>query len=163
MPAPIGDRCRARPEKLSYDRDFEQVPAAHYTHMRNETPSLKERLGRYSGATAAAMCLDWDTPAVEPMAHLFENLLNASTCPYSGEVIKIHPLALQIRLNGNPEQPTFSDVLKMDDTTQNEWMDSMDKELEALHKQKALKIVDHSKAIGRQICNRKCPSVDFSG
>jgi hypothetical protein len=97
------------------------------------------------------MMLDWDTRAKDPTARLFERMQALCTCPISGELFRMHPLALQVRLNGSPEQPSYSDVLRMDEKTRYEWFDSMDKEIAALAKRKAFQIVNRSEARDRQI------------
>ena len=63
----------------------------------------------------------------------------------------MHPLALHAHLHRSPGQPTNNDVMEMEDTKCKEWHDSIDKELEALHKCKAFKIVDQSAATKCQI------------
>ena len=122
-----------------------------YTRMQDKPPSLQEHLGRFTGATAAAMTLDWNKPACEPTAKYFEILLALSTCPVSGQLFDMHPLALQARLMGSPEQPSYNDVMRMDDQSKEEWRQSMDKEIAALYKQKAMKLVNRTAAKGRQI------------
>ena len=63
----------------------------------------------------------------------------------------MHLLALQVCLNGSQGQPTYNNVLKMDPVDQEEWYNSMDKEITILYKHNALQVVDRGKALNHQI------------
>jgi hypothetical protein len=156
-------RNRKKPEKLTYDHDFNQESKrSFYSKVfkttSNPLPVPQTYPSAYSTPVARAMHLNWNETSTNPQDpndayyKSFEYLMEADSCPLSQEIYSIHPFALQIRLNQDVnDKPTLGEILRMPDEEKYLWFDSMNLELNALWEKDCFELVDESQAKGRQI------------
>ena len=79
------------------------------------------------------MNLDWNERATTPMSRMFQHYERRYTDHRRGYIEDFHPFALVAKAN-QEDYPTYREVLRMNDADREEWLESMQDEMEGLYK-----------------------------
>jgi hypothetical protein len=91
------------------------------------------------------MNLDWNERATTPMARMFAHFEKMYTNHRAGYIEEFHPFALTAKAN-QEDYSTYREIMRMNDKDQDDWIESMAKEMECLHDKGTYELVDREVA-----------------